>query len=1163
MIKSNKFKELLSKLTLVIFLLSSSGLAFSLSTNDSNIQTTMVTMADKTIDLKAIIKEIEKQTQFKFLYEGKVIEDVNVPIKLRTSRLSISEILSEITRQTGLDFNQVNNTIAIRQQSSPKDSNAGSILITGIVKDDHGDPIPGASVIVKGTSLGTITDVQGNFHLKTPTNGMLVFSFIGMQKQEIPIGKNNQINVVMANKSTALKDVVVVGYGTQKKVDLTGAVSQISSKELESMQVNTIGEALQGQIPNLNIDIPDGKPGRSASFNIRGTTSINGSGEPLIIIDEVASTPADLNNLSPKDIQSISVLKDASSAAIYGARAAYGVILVTTKEAESDKIHLTYTNNFGWNTPTRVVDLYNASDYASIINQFASNIGSLYYTSSQINYFEQAWEDSSLPAGKYQSSGGTLFGSHQHNYYKEWFRKYSPQKSHHLSLMGGNKKLKYFLSADYNHEEGSFKFKPDKVDRFSLRSNISYDINRHIHIFNNSYFLTRNDDMDYTYLYSWISNIQRSIEMTNPYVPETINVNGTEMFTDAGFFKDFVTNKSADKTKFNQFSTTVGTDVSLLNNDLKIHGNFTYKHYDSNNLIWADMNTPLLYLYSNNNVICDNYPSGTSRIQRTMSDLTTTYVNVYAVYKKLLAQRHDFSLMLGLNREDDYFLSMEGYRADPFSVSQHSLNLAAGNATITERDDNNANQSAFFRANYNYMQRYLLEVNSTYNISSKFANGNRAAMFYSFSGGWRISEEPFFQMAKNHIDNLKIRASYGSLGNQNIGSYDYLTILSMKQQNYMLDGERVNYTTSPDPKSDNFTWETANTIDLGFDFALMNNRLSFTGDVYQRDTKNMLARFHSLPSVFGATVPKENNAKLQTNGWEASISWKDHFYIGNQTFNYGIRFNLSDYTSEIKSYYNETNYLGDYYVGQKIGEIWGLQDDGYFLTDEEAKKGPLLNTNYRSGYAQAGYIKFKDINKDGIISKGAWTLKDHGDFSVIGNTTPRYQYSFILNASWIGFDVTALFKGVGKREIYPDMGSSVFWGPYARKYVIMPKFVGENIWTPEHPNAYFPLPQAYIAGDAGLDLSTPQTKYLQNAAYLRLKNLTIGYTLPTDLTRKVKIEKLRLHFTGTNLFEFTKLNKALDPEGLDHDPDAYDDYVGMGTTYAINRTYSLGLEIQF
>ena len=1128
------------------------------------IEVLSVNMQNKT--LKEVFSYIEKHSDYVFIYQASLV-DLNGKTTVRLEEQPVIKILDEALSGTGLSYTVRGRQIIIKKEVRkvpevilPEIAQQKKITVKGNVKDGTGFPLAGVNVVVKGTSQGIMTDVDGNFILENVDPSVrLDFSYIGFKPMEVPA--EEMMALVMREDNEQLNEIVVVGYGVQKKANLTGAVDKIDSKALSALQVNTMAEALQGQIPNLNVDVADGKPGRPASFNIRGTTSING-GAPLIIIDEVASTSEELNNLSPKDIEEISVLKDAASAAIYGARGTYGVILITTKRAKAGDMQVSYSNNFGWSKATRIMDLYNAPDYASIINDFASNIGQSFFTSSQVNYFEQSWTDSSLPAGKYQKEGGTLFGNQQHNFYKEWLREFTPRQNHHINILGGGDKFKYFLSGDFNHEEGNIEFKPDKIDRYSMRSNVTYDINNHISIFNNTSFLYRKDDLAYTNVYSWISNIYRYIECTNPYVPETMDVNGTEMFTDAGYYRKFVSDQSSNVTKLNQFSTTLGFNISLLGKDLRIHGDFTYKHSDSNNLVWTNLTGPLLYLYSNNNAICEVYPNGNSEISRTMNNMRTTYVNVYGTYDKLIDKQHHVTFMVGFNREDNAFFAMTGSRSDPFLVDQHSLNLASGNAVITESDDQSASQSAFFRANYNFNERYLLEVNGCYNVSSKFPQGQRDAMFFSVSGGWRASEEAFFEPLKETINNLKIRASYGALGNQNVGSYDYLSIMSMRQTSYTLEGERVNYTSSPAPKSPNFTWEKAETVDVGLDFSLLNNRLSFSGDFYQRDTKNMLAKFHSLPSVFGATVPKENNAKLRTKGWEASVHWSDAFKLSGKDFNYGVRFGISDYTSKILEYYNPTNYLDDYYVGQTIGEIWGLENDGYYKTDEEAMNGAHLTTSWNKNYERAGCIKFKDVDNDGQISKGLWTLDNHGDFKVIGNTTPRYQYSFTLNASWYGFDVNAFFKGVAKRDIFPDGASVAFWGPYSRKYMLMPDFVGQNIWTPENPDAYFPRPQAYIAGDNGLDLSFPQTKYLQNAAYLRLKNLTVGYTLPRELTRKIKVDRLRVYFTGQNLFEATKLNSSLDPEGLEHDPDASAS-VGMGTAYPVQRTYSFGLELQF
>lgn len=1132
-----------------------------------------VTLSYRNRPLKAVFTAVTRQTGYSFMYSSQIV-NADTRISISAQKEELTAVLNRMFSRTDISYvirgkeivlfrkETKSTTPAIKRTSNQQPESKNSRSVSGIVKDVNGEGIVGANIVVVGATpgYGATTDASGRFTLLNVSDrDLLKISYVGYQTQTVRVGENSNLNVVLQEKGNGLDELVVVGYGVQRKVDLTGAVDQISSKEIGALEVNTMAEALEGQIPNLNVDVADGKPGRAASFNIRGTTSING-GSPLIVIDGVAATSYDINNLSPKDIGKISVLKDAASAAIYGARGTYGVILITTKKAKPGQFQVSYSNNFGWSRATRIMDLYNKPDYASIINDFASNIGQAFFTSSQVDYFEKSWKDSSLPAATYQK-GGTLFGNKQHNFYKEWLREYTPRQNHHLSVMGGTKKFQYFLSGDFNHEEGNIKFKPDQINRYNLRSNITYHINKHVSIFNYTDILSRKDDTAYTNLYSWISNIYRFIENTNPYYPERMDVNGKTMMTDAGWYKNFVQNRSGNVRKVNRFTTTLGFDVSVLDNSLRIHGDYTYKHDDTNDLMWAYLNDPLLYLYSNNSTISDIYPSGSSKVSRTMGDLITTIYNLYATYDKNFGIHHG-TLMVGINREDNATFSETGTRANPLDVKEHSLNLADGTAVITETDSKNASQSAFFRLNYNYGQRYLLEINGCYNVSSKFPAGKRDAMFFSVSGGWNIAQEKFFQPLTSVINEMKLRASYGSLGNQNVGSYDYMSMLGLSQTGYTLEGERGNRTSAPSPKSTHFTWEQAQTIDVGLDLSFLNNRLMISGDFYQRDTKKMLAKMHSLPSVFGATIPKENNARLRTRGWEIALGWNDSFELAGSNFRYGIRAGISDYTSKIMDYYNPTNYLGDYYVGEHIGEIWGLTNDGYFQTDEEAKNGALLETSWNKSYQRAGTIRFKDIDKDGKISKGSWTLADHGDFKIIGNTTPRYLYSFTLNASYRGFDVNAFFRGVGKRDIYPDGASVSFWGPYARKYQLMPKFVGENIWTKDNPNAYFPRPQAYIAGDAGLDLSFPQTKYLQNAAYLRLKNLTIGYTLPTKLTNKVLLSKVRIYFTGQNLFEFTKLNKALDPEGLTHDPDASSS-IGMGTAYPVQRTYSFGIEVQF
>ncbi|MFV0265732.1 MAG: SusC/RagA family TonB-linked outer membrane protein, partial [Draconibacterium sp.] len=994
------------------------------------------------------------------------------------------------------------------------------------------------------------------------------FSFVGMRREEVNIGGQSVINVTMAEDLIGIDEVVAVGYGVQKKINLTGAVDQVSSKELTAFKSNSMGEALQGQLGNLNVATADGKPGRGASFNIRGTTSINGGG-PLIVIDGVPLSSTELNNISPQDIESISVLKDAASSAIYGARASFGVILVTTKRAKEGEFSIEYNNYFGSSRAIYVPKVYNnPADYYQIIeNEFNANISSPYFTNAQLDYAQQVSKDPSLPYAKLETVGGRLtllLGGKVHNYYEEWFRTYSPEQNHHISMRGGNGRLQYFVSGDYNHEEGALIYKPDEIDRFTVRSNVNYNVTKNISFFNNTSLTRKNEDLANTYLYGFNSNVWRFIENTNPLLPETVAINGEEVLTDAGYYREFVSNKSENKIEMHDAITTFGTAIKLLGDDLKIHADASYQFRSQNKLRWYNYEIPYLsHSFNNDNVMRETYIQvPASNVYRSLWNYKRMNLNAYATYSKSFGD-HNIVAMAGYNQERyDYLYTYSHHTLPMTGIPQHSLNLATGEYYTEDDDDRNASQSTFFRINYNLKDKYLLEVNGCYNMSSKFPDDKRGAFFPSVSAGWRLSEEQFFTPLRSVVDNLKLRASFGSLGNQNIGSYDYISIMSMNQSSYTLEGERVNYTGAPAPKSGNFTWETSKTVDAGIDFTMFKGRFSTSFDMYERQTENMLAIFHSLPSVFGATVPKENIASLRTRGWELSISWRDDLKLANKPLTYGIRINVSDAKSEITDYYNPTNYLGDYYVGQEIGEIWGLTTLGLFETDEEAQSSPLMTTSLDRNFAGAGDLKFAELNDDGVISRSAWTLDDPGDFRKIGNTTPRYKFGISLNTSWNGFDVNAFFNGVGKRDVYPGAEATSFWGPYNRRYQILPQHIAEDRWTLDNPDAYFPRPKGYIASGSN-SLATPQTRYLQDASYIRLKNLTIGYTLPKKLTRTIKMEKLRLYVSGQNLWTLTNLHETLDPEGLQKDPDANSSLVGIGTAYPIQKVYAIGLEVQF
>lgn len=1040
---------------------------------------------------------------------------------------------------------------------------AQQITISGRVTDATGKGITNVSVSEQNTGNGTVTDSAGRYILNiTNKELMITFSSIGYKTRNIKAAAITP-EVILETEPGSLDEIVVVGYGTQTKANLTGAVDKIDAARLEKVKANNLGEALMGQVANLNINISDGKPGRGAGFNIRGTTSINGGG-PLVLLDGVPIASFDLNNISPQDIDNISVLKDASSAAIYGARAAYGVILIQTKKGSSQKVEINYNNYFGWKKATRVPKVYKGTDYTEIQEkEFNGNIGQTYFTSDQVQYPYRVLENPELPLVDVKNIGGKqtlLLGGPVHNYYEEWFRKLSPEQNHHISLSGGSEKFKFFLSGDYNHQEGNLIFKPEKIDRYNVRSNTTYNVNNFISVFSRTSFTLRRDDIPNTYLYGFSSNPWRFIDNTNPLLPETITIDGKVIPTDIGFYRQFIEKQSEYKTNTSSFINTIGTDISIKKN-LKLHADFSYMYYHWYRFRWWDNTGPYLsHSFNNRNIVLSHYSdAGPAKVYKSNTEAQTFNTNAYITYEKKV-QQHNIKLMGGYNFENynNHYETVE-HQNPILGIKEHSLNLATGLFKGSDDDNKYANQSTFFRANYDYLGRYLLELNGMYNLTSRFREDKRGAFFGSVSAGWRISEERFFKSLQPIINNLKIRGSYGSLGNQNIGAFDYLSILNMAQSSYTLDGEQYTYTSFPNPVSQNFTWETSKTIDIGIDLNVFRNRLSATFDYYHRNTENMLAKFHSLPSVYGAPVPKENIASLRNSGWEFSLGWQDRTTNKNE-FSYGVLFNISDYKAKITGYYNPTGYLGDYYVGQQIGEIWGLKTLGLFQSDEEAKKSPILQTNGYKQFVGAGNIKFEDSNGDGIISRGAWTLEDHGDYRIIGNSTPRYQYGLTLNAGYRGFDLNAFFRGVGKRDIYPSSETAYFWSSYNRKYQVLFEHAVKDRWTAENPNAYFPKPQGYIALGNN-DLGVPQTRYLQDASYLRLKNLVLGYSVSGTWLKKIK--RLRIYISGQNLFEKTKLHPTLDPEGLDKDPDANQGSVGMGTAYPIQRTYACGIELSF
>lgn len=1038
--------------------------------------------------------------------------------------------------------------------------------ISGSITDANGEPIIGANVLVKGSATGTVTNIDGEYALNVSTGDILMISYIGYIQQEIKLKGEKQLNIVLQEDSQTLNEVVVVGYGTQKKVNLTGAVEQVTSEVFDNRSVPNVTQALQGSIPNLNIKLTDGKPTRSASYNIRGTTSIGQGGNALVLIDGVEGDPSMLN---PNDIASVSVLKDAASASIYGARGTFGVVLITTKEPMKDKTSITYTGNFSVQRPVTVPDFVtDGYEYASHFyeayhawNNYSADPKNINKTQDfSLSWLEQfrkrkeqgiTTEVERDATGKYVYYGNT-------DYYDALYKKNTFAQDHNLSLTGSNGKLNYYISGRYYGYDGLFRYNTDDYNMLNLRAKGSIQLFSWLKIENNMEF----SNMDYhnPMNVGEGGSIWRNIsDEGHPSAP-IFNPDGSLTYSAAYTVGDFIYGRNGIDTNDKVLRNTTGFVASFLNNKLQVRGDFTFRNTD-NAQTQRRVPVPYSKVEGTTLLLSEKYNDLKESTQRTEYLAT----NIYANYENKFGDAHYIKGMLGYNYEQSRFKSLEVQRNGLLLDDSENINLALGDAiTSAGGYDKWRVAGGFFRLNYAFKDRYLLEVNGRYDGSSKFPTNQQWAFFPSVSGGWRISEEPFWHVSNDIFSNIKLRASYGSLGNGNVSPYSYLELLSIQTSDRVLGGMKYKYTSAPGAMPHGLTWETATTTDIGLDFAMLRNRLTFSGDYYIRKTTDMYTVGVTLPDVFGTTSPKGNYADMTTRGWEITLTWRDQFSLVGKPFNYEIRGTLSDYISKIDRYNNSDKSLSDYYEGQTVGEIWGYVTEGLFKDqadiDSHASQKLIQSSSKNIWYP--GDVKIKDLNNDGVIDYGTNTLDDHGDKTVIGNSLPRFSYSLNLSADWNNFFVSAFFQGVGKQDWYPS-SECIFWGQYNRPYNNMPTWHQDNYWTEENPNAYLPRYTGYNSSVK----STVQTRYLQNVAYIRLKNLQIGYNLPKQFISKACMPNARIYLSAENLWCWSPLYKHtrdLDVTNIyGSDADLTDGGSGDGNSYPQMKSISLGLSLTF
>ena len=1061
---------------------------------------------------------------------------------------------------------------------------AQNIAVTGRVVDKTNEPIVGAYVLVDGTKTGATTDINGAYKISVPAKGALVFSCMGYKDQKVIVNGRSVIDIILDDDSTLLENAVVVGYGTQRKENLTGAVATVDvTKTLESKSVSNLGRALQGAVPGLTVLNKNGSINAEPTISIRGTGTLTTSTTPpLYIVDGV---PIDnISYLNTQDIDQISVLKDAASSSIYGTRAAFGVIMITTKSARTtDKAVVSYSNNFAWSQPTIT------PNYASVVDQMYAfidvnaNIGAdpelfgMYFNSPAYMNAALNWQEKHGKKAGYrmmvegddyimQSDGTAL-------YVADWdvvgimFNRATPSQNHTLSVQGTSGKTNYYMSLGYDKEQGILNFNPDKLNKYTATVNVSSQITKWLKVGARVNFMNKEYDYPYlrqtNYVYMW--------RWGSMFGPWGYFEDGTDARNLIAYRKQG--GDSYDKTRNLRLG---GFATITLAKGLTINADYTYLF---KNTQYKGVGIPVTVYNTWGNITNPSVLSTTSFVETSRSFTEGYSTNIYGTYEFKLGTNHNFKVMAGFNAdESDYqYLYYENHDMQDYNMPE--LALTPTFYSYSQSHTQTGSAGFFGRINYNYADKYFLELNGRYDGSSKFPKNSRWAFFPSASAGWRISNEPWFDSLRGVVSNAKLRASYGVIGNQEIGSDRFLETMSKSSNSVSWLGtgtSKYSYFTMPSLVSSALTWETIKTTNIGLDLGFLNGELNVTADLFQRDTKGMLAPGKTLPQVLGTSAAYENAGSLRSRGWEITVDW--HHSFGDLNV-YAIG-NVSDYTTKVTEWDNDAPLLNTKYTGKVVGDIWGFETAGYFANPADvansADQTALQSSKFVYG---TGDIKFVDQDGNNKIDWGKGTEADHGDLIKIGNETPRYQYSLRLGGDWKGIDLDIYLQGVGKRDLW---NTSQFTVPYSRGADAI--YAGEmNYITNEEIAAAIAgtgtidqskdQPRLYAgSGSTGKASSNilntgcynfyPQTKYLLNMAYLRMKNITVGYTFPKVLTEKINISKVRVYGSINNAFDIINHNRqyGIDPEINETiSGSSYD----WGRTDPLMRSFSCGLQITF
>lgn len=1114
-----------------------------------------------------------------------------------------------------------------------------TINVTGLVVDAAGEPVIGASVVEKGTTNGNITNVDGKFTLTVKTGAILQISYVGYQTQEIKATK--MMKIVLKEDSELLSEVVVVGYGAQKRENLTGSVASVDvNKTLEGRQIPDVGRGLQGTTPGLSVVIPSGEIGSDPTMKIRGQIgSIDGASTPLILLDNVEIPSIQMVN--PDDIESISVLKDAASASIYGAKGAFGVVLITSqKGAKSEKVDVSYSGNFSWQNISKKMEMAGVDGIQYRIDALRRSggtiAGAFWYVNEtsleRAREWEKTWggkigKNDPFVFGRdwYVDASNRKFSMRTFDPYDYMIREWTPSQTHNISVSGKSGKTTYNASLGYLDQNGLMKLaKHDDFRRWNGAVRISTEINKYITFRAGANYSKRNKRYAYAtnsttadpwlYLYRWDSTY-----------PMGYDEHGNELRSPASEIHQANTANIEN----NYLSFNTGATINLTK-DWKIEIDYTYAGEDQ---IWKkngtkftaadtwsapvkrlDENGQQIYVNNQGNVV----PAGSEgaiaaydllyhqyttdganpdHIRREVKNAKRHTLNITTDYNWQINDDNNLKVLIGMNRTDWESEDNWSQITNLTDIISPSWDKTIGTQTSSGNLYWDGQLGFFGRINYNLMDKYLLEANVRYDGSSKFPSNLQWRTFPSFSAGWRIGEEAFMQWAKPALSSLKLRGSWGMIGDQTVPNTLYVPTISQGNTNTYAwldaDGNKLIMTGTPAAIDANITWQDIYTLDFGVDARFFNGELGVTFDWFQRDTKNMIVPGAGVAPTFGAGAPKGNFGSLRTKGWELSIDYNHRF---NNGLSVNAMFTLSDALTEITEY-GDTKSIDSWYVGKQYGEIWGYRTDRLYQKDDFVYEGDKLVTTWAlngkevaagtpgakevnklkdpngiyQDYFQSGTfrfgpgdVKFQDLNGDGQINDGSRSIDDHGDVEKIGNTTPRFEYGLRLGASYKGFDASIFMQGVGNRKLW---GAGFLAIPgFNTGDGAMPQAIAGDYWTEENTNAFYPAACNMGGSNSGYNLQK-QDRYLLDMAYFRIKNITIGYTLPSELTKKILINKARIYLACENFFTFDKLNGLpIDPEEISgysmFNSDNYNSgRTGVGTPTMKNM--SVGIQLNF